>query len=539
MMCLPRRLGMLLLACPVLLMACSDDAKGPTDAGTPPVVAWDGTYTPLEDKGDWLDRGVLAPCEYTAPIGTRLECDNPALFDVSRCNQGALSKVDAQGIYMFEMRPESGEYPFFGGSGIVLPSDGGPGFMSDQPLTRQQFGDQGIFFTGGYSTSGGSRMQFVMAGCDVPEPNHFTGCFAFCRDGLILDKGTFDADRMIFGRGEAESAGGIHLVSESFVGLGFPGDVYVTKNHAYVVSFQPRGMPPGGLTVFDVTDRAHPVLKKVISLPGDGYWNAAWAKDDVLYIATRASGVILYDISNPGDPTYIRSVPNGAPLDVHTLFVDGNRLYAMAIWPNSQTLIFDITSPRDPVLLNRVTFSSEEFISTYPHDAFAYEGRLYINHTDIGFLVTDPSDPMQVKELGRYFHHRQYSHASAVGTFAGRTIAFEGSEQDGAHLRVLDVTDPAHIQLIGEHRMRATTSIHNMILKGTRLYVSWYQEGVRVFDVANPTRPKEVAYFNTYQENDPRRTASVFEGAIGIRVPGDGYVYVVDTSRGLLIFNEP
>jgi hypothetical protein len=31
----------------------------------------------------------------------------------------------------------------------------------------------------------------------------------------------------------------------------------------------------------------------------------------------------------------------------------------------------------------------------------------------------------------------------------------------------------------------------------------------------------------------------MFEGAIGMRVPGDGHVYVVDTSRGLLIFNQP
>ncbi len=27
--------------------------------------------------------------------------------------------------------------------------------------------------------------------------------------------------------------------------------------------------------------------------------------------------------------------------------------------------------------------------------------------------------------------------------------------------------------------------------------------------------------------------------AIGIRVPGDGYVYTVDSSRGLLILREP
>ena len=35
------------------------------------------------------------------------------------------------------------------------------------------------------------------------------------------------------------------------------------------------------------------------------------------------------------------------------------------------------------------------------------------------------------------------------------------------------------------------------------------------------------------------RTDGLFEGAIGIRVPGDGYVYAVDLARGLLILPEP
>ena len=31
----------------------------------------------------------------------------------------------------------------------------------------------------------------------------------------------------------------------------------------------------------------------------------------------------------------------------------------------------------------------------------------------------------------------------------------------------------------------------------------------------------------------------LIQGAFGIRVPGDGAVYLVDSSRDLLIFNEP
>ena len=104
---------------------------------------------------------------------------------------------------------------------------------------------------------------------------------------------------------------------------------------------------------------------------------------------------------------------------------------------------------------------------------------------------------------------------------------------------MLDVTDPANMRLIGRYALRSEYSIHNMVLVGTKLYIAYYQEGVRVLDVSVPPRPREVAYFNTYQNTPPPRTGSeFFSNAIGIRVPGDGFIYLVDTNRGLLILQE-
>jgi hypothetical protein len=78
-----------------------------------------------------------------------------------------------------------------------------------------------------------------------------------------------------------------------------------------------------------------------------------------------------------------------------------------------------------------------------------------------------------------------------------------------------------------------------MVLVGTRLYVAHYQGGVRVLDVSVPETPRQVAHFNTFRASDPGRGTSFYDGAIGIRVPGDGYVYTVDSSRGLIILREP
>lgn len=283
--------------------------------------------------------------------------------------------------------------------------------------------------------------------------------------------------------------------------------------------------------------------KQALSLPGDAYWNDVESRGDALYIASDTSGVLVYDISNPAAPRFVRTEPEGRG-DVHTLFLDGDRLYAMSTSLRS-TLVFDVSEPLQPRLLTRYSVppvqrdgSLGTFLANSPHDAFAYGGRLYINSLSDGLAVADVS-AAEPTLLGRYVYPYAMSHTTVVGTFQGRTVAFEGGETVGAHLRVLDVTDPANIVKVGEYRLRDLTSIHNMVLVGTRLYVAWYHEGVRVLDVADPSRPREVAHFNTFRESDPRPHEQMTEGAMGMHVPGDGYVYMVETARGLMIFNAP
>jgi hypothetical protein len=320
-----------------------------------------------------------------------------------------------------------------------------------------------------------------------------------------------------------------------------------------------------GLYVYDVRDPAHPVLTARAEYFEDGgsgawgsaggerdlygpYWNGVWAKGDALYVATDDKGVRVFDISDAAHPRFVRDLsplPAGCSnrdcmTGVHTVFVEGDRLYAMKTSRTPEVLIYDVAQPLAPVKVN--TFSTTQGVtqSSYIHDAFAFDGRLYANYWDLGLVVADVGNVSGgIAELGRYTYPNAKSHAVAVGRIKDRVIAFEGGEQWGAHLRVLDVTDPANIQRIGEYALDPHVSIHNLQLQGERLYVAYYQHGVRVLDVSKPKHPKEVAYYQTWRASDRARGNLFHDGAIGMRVPGDGYVYVVDTSRGLLIFPEP
>ncbi len=519
-------------------LGCHDDTPNVPDAG----YEWDGTYVPLDEKGDNIDTGPFASCPVLTAddAGTPITCGSPESFNLSACNRSTLSQLSPDGVYGALQRNSGTTFYAFGYSGFQVSTDGGPQYVNSYPLVQKRVDDQNFYVSGLRTLNDGGTTLYAFAGCEAQGSQHFTGCYQTCTNGgARRSSGSFDGARLQ--RVNEPESSGIELVSESVVDLSLPVDVYVTKNHAYVVSLSlGKVNPKGGLTVFDVSDKAHPVLRKVVTLAGDTYWNSVWAKGDALYIGSGNHGVIVYDISNPADPQFVRSVP-GDTFDVHTLYVDGNRLYAQAAGAN-QELIFDVSNPLDPVLLTRYTVPEDQNGLGYPHDAFAYQDRLYLNQMGQGYYVLDVTDGANPKPLGSYTYDASIynpTHANQVGTFAGRTLAFEGGEASNAHLRVLDVTDPAHIVKIGEYKMRPQTSIHNMVLKDKRLYVAWYAEGLRVLDVSNPTQPKEIAYFNTYRDGDMSRAGPLYLGAIGIRVPGDGYVYLVDLTRGLLIFREP
>jgi hypothetical protein len=522
-----------LATCLLALAGCDSEEPRPP---------WDGTYTPLEEKGDWQDTGPYAACSVLPPAQDPC-METTASFNLAGCKLESLNRVDRSGVYRAKLRYEgftdTGQ-TFIGnaGAGFQFSADGAPVRLLGLEPSRSEFGPDTFLVSAAWRRDFGTELlvdTYTFVGCEA-SPRYITGCFTYCASGYGQWRtGTFRAERMGRNLMERESLG-MDRLSESFVELGMPVDVYVAKDHAYVVSITKNG-EAGGLTVFDVTDRRHPVFKASISIPGDSYWNGVWAKGDALYVGSTVSGVLVFDISNPGQPVQVRRVPGGSALDVHTVLVDGDRLYAMSPGPNRETLIFDVSRPLEPQLLGRYAHQSP--LGGYPHDAFAHEGRLYVNHAQGGFQVLDVSNPAAVRPLGGYTFPGNYSHHNAVGVIGGHTVAFEGGERLGAHVRALKVDDPANIVKLGEFKLNGTASVHNMLLKDERLYVAWYHEGVRVLDVSNPTDPRMLAWYHTYRDSDPDRRDSMYEGAIGIRVPGDGYVYVVDTSRGLLILSEP
>ncbi|NNB84387.1 hypothetical protein HI113_01915 [Corallococcus exiguus] len=85
---------------PQLPPGCEDTPPRPSfDAGTPDAgpFVWDGTYTELEEHGDWVDRGPFAPCGFDSRDASSSGCEELSRFDVSNCAPAALARLPQGG----------------------------------------------------------------------------------------------------------------------------------------------------------------------------------------------------------------------------------------------------------------------------------------------------------------------------------------------------------------------------------------------------------------------------------------------------------
>jgi hypothetical protein len=124
----------------------------------------------------------------------------------------------------------------------------------------------------------------------------------------------------------------------------------------------------------------------------------------------------------------------------------------------------------------------------------------------------------------------------ATGFDVAATAEFNG----WGYLRFFDISDPANpVQLStfatentnnADVALEGTWSVHNPEWHGTKVFASWYNDGIRVLDLRDPTSPEEVAFWvgaGAPADAPPVNIWSV--------VPHEGLLLASDRNYGLYI----
>ena len=219
------------------------------------------------------------------------------------------------------------------------------------------------------------------------------------------------------------------------------------------------GLNGGGVHIVDLSDPYHPTLVGVVdSAHGNGHETIhemmVWGKFLIEnFNNTGEKRIKIIDVSDPAAPVFKWEF---TPTDggwVHAMHIRGNRMFTSE-YTGTKVEIYDVGNldSQPPVLLGAVQSNST-------------------NHSS------------WTSEDGNYLY-------SARETFDG-------------DLRVFDVHDPSQPLLIktikaADLGLNAITP-HNPVVMGSKLYVSWYQAGLQVFDISDPANPVRLGQYDTYQ----------------------------------------
>lgn len=85
---------------------------------------------------------------------------------------------------------------------------------------------------------------------------------------------------------------------------------------------------------------------------------------------------------------------------------------------------------------------------------------------------------------------------------------------------------------------RGTYSSHNVIVEGTKAYISWYSDGVVVLDIADPYNPVEVARYHESGEEFEARNGGIQDVWGVYKIPDEPWIYASDRNGGLYVLKE-
>ena len=243
----------------------------------------------------------------------------------------------------------------------------------------------------------------------------------------------------------------------------------------------------------------------------------------------------IVDISNL--PTSVNVVYDSDSLfnTSHNIFIDTatSKLYACA--SNSAMDIYSLDIPTLPNLIYSYTDVG------HVHDAYVRNDTAYLNCGNDGFRIIDfhyldLGGGMAWDELASFTSYPDagYNHSGWLSDDG--TIYAMQDENHGYDVKIMDVSDLNNITVLstlnsGEN---AQSMAHNGIIKGDFLYLAYYHDGLRVFDISDPSNPIQICNYDTYSPS----SYNSYKGAWGVYpyLPS-GNIIVSDMQSGLYVLD--
>lgn len=348
------------------------------------------------------------------------------------------------------------------------------------------------------------------------------------------------------------------------------GQVWVDGTTLYIGHMR----PPTGTSIVDVADPRNPKLLARIDMPAGWHSHKVRVANDIMVVNHERQGLSgdsefggglgIYDVSKPADPNLIakwRTHGKG----VHRYDFDGRYAY---ISPTAEgyvgniMMILDLQDPAKPEEVSRWWIPGQweaggedypwhDWVAPRCHHPLRLGDRLYVSYWHHGYWILDISDMTKPRAIAGgntspSFPHPTHTCLPIPRPLKGRNVMVVADEDVAklwpaapAFAWIYDITNeqcPVPIStfqvegldpdgapqppMMGCHQPSERFS-------GTMIPFAWFAKGLRIIDIADPYRPKEVGYYEADAPNG-------FELASSNDVTMDsrGLIYLIDRQRG-------
>ena len=355
-----------------------------------------------------------------------------------------------------------------------------------------------------------------------------------------------------------------------------------------------------GWSIIDVTDPKNPKVVKFIpyKTPTPGVLTAQMTlHGDIMITAIDKESktdpaIVIWDISDPENPRRISDWKGAEGGSHRNTYPGGKYAYLSTFAPGYQgrgheIVILDISDPAHPTTAGVFAQPGQKQGEKLPTPAPGFHGPANISPDGkmmtTGFTpdivnvdITDPANPKLIGRLTMTppFNYAGNQSVHTVLPFWDRKILFAsseasrwGCEEDPMNWAAfIDNKDPAKPRLMslfptprppkdapytnfcfkggrfGPHNTVMEQHNPDVHRQGDRMYVTWFNAGIRAFDITDPYLPTEVAWFMPPERDDAPKQAGPHAAPTNwmedVTQDSRGYIYVDDDKWGIWVLRD-
>jgi choice-of-anchor B domain-containing protein len=264
-----------------------------------------------------------------------------------------------------------------------------------------------------------------------------------------------------------------------------------------------------GTYIIEVTNPSSPILRSYIpGRRGNAIWREYKNYNHYLYMISDDSppnSFQIADLSYLPDSVHLVHDSDSIFPNAHTLYIDGDKLYCASVKRLTNEYypigVYSLSNPEKPLFLRNLNQDYPQIQQV--HDMFVRNDTVYASAAFQGLQVFTFTAQNKFNQIGSLTSYPDagYNHSSWL-TDNGKTMVFCDEVPENLTVKVIDVSDIANIEIKSTFKSNEGATPHNPhIIGNTHVAISYYEDGIQIFDISNPSSPFRSGFFDTHPQN--------------------------------------